>query len=143
MKNLLRLTIAFAFVVTLGAQAAVTPQATATIAGKWDVVNPNRPGFNSLDITADGKAVSGSFGGEAVRGEIAGSNVTFATPDTWLQWTDHSLGADDMKVSAATVSFATLKEDGTLSGRTDVFLRGYGQQAIKYWKWTATRAKAK
>ena len=143
MKNLLRLTMACAFVVTLGAQATVTPQAAATIAGKWDVVNPNRPAFNSLDITVDGKAVRGTWGGDSVRGEIAGVNLTFATPDTWLEWTDNSLGSDDMRASAATVSFATLNLDGTLSGRTDVFLRGYGRQAIKQWKWTATRAKAK
>lgn len=42
-----------------------------------------------------------------------------------------------------TIATAKVTDAGTLTGWTDVYIRGYGPQAIKRLTWTAVRIPAK
>lgn len=140
MKHALAL-IAIALVVTgVSAQSAQPAQpASGTIAGKWTMKIGTGLESSVLDIALNDRAVSGTLDHLAAVGEFVDGKLTMASPASWVAWRDGSIGADG--VPNMTVSFATLKDDGTLSGWTDVFLTGYGREPIKRKSWTATRVK--
>ena len=65
--------------------------------------------------------------------------MAFALPESWHAYQAQSLGAEDAKEMYMTVSFAKLRDDGTLEGHSDIFIRGYGNTVIKTTNWTAQR----
>ena len=144
----MRSVMTLAAVVVLGAvvsaQTVTKPSsASLSVSGTWTVSMVNRAEPVVLDIKVNGSAISGTFAGSAVEGEVADGKLTWADPTSWAAWRAGTIGSNDGAVMYPTVVFASLKEDGTLSGWTDVFIRGYGPQAIKRLSWTATRSKSK
>src|SRR5262249_6844772 len=111
--------------------------------GTWRITCDECPGALLLELKYDGAAIGGKLNTKAVKGHIQNKgtkpSVAFALPESWQAYQAQSLGAEDAKEMYMTVSFATLREDGTLSGHSDIFIRGYGNTVIKTTNWTAQR----
>jgi hypothetical protein len=117
------------------------PQASATVAGKWNVTFPGRPGVLALEIKLDGngKTVAGTFGDQPVDGQFVDGKLTFASRADWVSWREQALARADAGDKMTTVNFATVKDENTLAGASEVFIQGY--QSIRRSPWTATRVK--
>jgi hypothetical protein len=124
----------------LSAQSPSTMTA-ATPSGAWQVNFDHRQNEPlKLDLAIDGRSVRGSYGGMEMQGEFVNGELTFATPETWRGFLKTAeLGSEWQKEMYATVNYARPRPDGTLSGRSDVYIRGYGPQVIKFVTWTASR----
>jgi len=128
----------------LAAQSSVqSSTASQMVAGTWTVSVVNRSNPVILDLKLEGATVTGVFGGSRVQGEFKDRSLTFADPASWTAWLAGTIGRDTAPDMYQTVAFARLNESGTLSGWSDVFIRGYGPQAIKRVAWTATRSSGK
>ena len=144
MKTVLTLAVSFVLAGGLAAQSVTTPPATP--AGKWSVTFPNRQGPLAFDLKIDGAAVSGTWDGKPIQGEIANGVATFAAPDDWSLWKSGAWGpsVDQMYL---TVQKATLKADGTMSGTTYTYVNAWrdhpGEGVVKTWSWSGTRVAAK
>ena len=144
MKSLL--TIATALILSAGLSAqpkTTTNQQAEKFAGTWRITCDECPGALLLELKFDGATIGGKLSTKAVKGHIENKgstpSVAFALPESWQAYKEQALGAEDAKDMYMTVSFATLREDGTLSGHSDVFIRGYGNTVIKTTNWTARR----
>lgn len=116
-----------------------TTGTSAALTGTWTVTRVNSSEPLQLVLTADGSTVKGTFGGSAVVGEFKDGRVTFADATSWTAWRDGTIGSETGSMYPV-LNAGMLKDDGTLSGWSDVFIRGYGPQAIKRLPWTATRS---
>jgi hypothetical protein len=96
-----------------------------------------------LELSTDGSAVKGVFDGSAIVGEFRDGQVAFGSETSWAAWRDGTIGSDDAPVMYPTIATAKVSESGALTGWTDVYIRGYGPQAIKRLSWTAVRTPAK
>lgn len=134
------LTVALALALTAGTsvRAARAPLPPATVEGSWAVSFADGRAL-ALDLKVDGEKVTGRFAGSSIEGEFKDRTLTCADPVNWAAWRSGTIGGDDAPVMYPTVVSATLKDNGTLSGWTDVFIRGYGPQPIKRMGWTAAR----
>jgi len=142
MKHALTVALVLAWAGVMSAQSAPSSElTTATAAGKWIVSRGAGTEPIVLDIAVNDKKVTGTFDGGSIIGEFMDGKLTCADSSSWVAWREGTIGGDDAPTMYPTVAFATLKQDGTLAGWTDVFIRGYGPQAIKRISWTATRAK--
>ncbi|MGE5834147.1 MAG: hypothetical protein ACM4AI_06685 [Acidobacteriota bacterium] len=128
---------------TLLAQSGQPAQnAPMAVSGKWNMTFVSPPGARSiLDVKLEAKVLTGTLGGQPIQGEFVDGRIVFAVPDSWRVWRDQSIGNDDAKDMYTLVHFASLNDADTLAGWTDVFIRGYGPQAIKRMSWTAQRVK--
>jgi hypothetical protein len=117
--------------------------ATNPLAGTWSVSLANRTEPVRLELSTDGSNVKGVFDGSAIVGEFNDGQVTFGSETSWAAWRDGTIGSDDAPVMYPTIATAKVSESGALTGWTDVYIRGYGPQAIKRLSWTAVRTPAK
>jgi hypothetical protein len=125
--------------------SAQSPSAmsAATPAGAWRVNLDHRQNEPlMLELTIDGKSVRGSYAGTEIQGEFVNGELNFATPETWRVLKSSELGSASQKEMYATVNYATSRPDGILAGRSDVYIRGYGPQVIKFMTWTASRRQS-
>lgn len=138
-------TSAVATVLFAGAMIHASGQAPATnaLAGTWSVALANRTEPVRLELSTDGSAVKGVFDGSAIVGELKDGQVTFGSATSWTAWRAGTIGDDDAAVMYPTIATAKVSEAGGLTGWTDVYIRGYGPQAIKRLPWTAVRTPAK
>ena len=124
----------------LAGQAQTVPVSPA---GKWSVVFANSNQTQTAELKINGSQVTGTFYGSAVRGDFSNGRLTFAAPAVWKEWQEYVLGTDEQAEQNEFVSFATINPDGSMTGYTDHFLRGYGPVGIKRWSWKASRPTAK
>ena len=140
-------TIAIALILSAGLSAqpkkTTTNQQAEKFVGTWKITCDECPGALLLDLTFDGAKIGGKLNTKAVQGHIESNgrtpSVAFALPESWRAYQTQALGAEDAKAMYMTVSFATLRDDGTLEGHSDIFIRGYGNTVIKTTNWTARR----
>jgi hypothetical protein len=123
--------------------AAGQAPATNALTGTWSVSMANRAEPVRLELSTDGSAVKGVFDGSAIVGEFRDGQVAFGSETSWAAWRDGTIGSDDAPVMYPTIATAKVSESGALTGWTDVYIRGYGPQAIKRLSWTAVRTPAK
>jgi hypothetical protein len=137
------LTIATVILLTAGLSAQpkkVNPQQVQKLAGTWRMTCDTCSSPLVLELAIDGTCILGKLDSRAVMGHIAqDGSVVFALPQSWQAYKEQSLGANDAKEMYSAVNFVTLRQDGTLEGHSDVFIRGYGSTAIKRLEWTARR----
>jgi len=132
---------AVVMLLTVPVLAAQVPPAPSAPAGTWTVVWANTPDQKQpLELAIDAtKLVTGTFNGYVIRGEFANGRLVFASPEVWQLRQNQVLGTDDQPAMNAVVNFATLNPDGSMTGYTDNYLRGYGPVGIKRWSWKASR----
>lgn len=140
MRNRLLVSAAAVLVVAplLAGQAQTVPGSPA---GKWSVSFANSPNQTQpAELKINGTQVTGTFHGSAIRGDFSNGRLTFASPEVWKEWQDYVLGTDEQAERNEFVSFATINPDGSMTGYTDHYLRGYGPVGIKRWSWKASRS---
>ena len=136
--------IAVAMLVVAPLLAGQVPTPPATPAGKWSVVWANSPNqIQTAELKINGTQVIGTFYGSAIRGDFSNGRLTFASPEVWKEWQEYVIGTDEQAAQNEFVNFATINPDGSMTGYTDHFLRGYGPVGIKRWSWKASRSTAK
>ena len=140
------LTIATALILSAGLSAqpkTTTHQQAERFVGTWRITCEECPGALLLELKYDGARIGGKLNTKAVQGHVESkgraASVAFALPESWQAYQAQSLGAEDAKEMYMTVSFAKLRDDGTLEGHSDIFIRGYGNTVIKTTNWTAQR----
>jgi hypothetical protein len=145
MKAVLTIATAFMFSVGLSGQPKTTTphQQAERFVGTWRITCEECPGSLLLELKFDGARIGGRMNTRAVQGHIESkgrrASVAFALPESWQAYQAQRLGAEDAKGIYMTVSFAELRDDGTLEGHSDSFVRGYGNTVIKTTNWTAQR----
>ena len=137
------LTIAGVLILTAGLSAQpkkTTHQLAEQLVGTWRVTCESCSSPLLLELRLEGTKIVGKLNSRPVIGHIDKNGaVAFALPESWQAYRDQSIGSDAAKEMYSTVSFATVRQDGTLEGETQVFVRGYGGTAIKGNSWTARR----
>jgi hypothetical protein len=138
-------TAAVAAVVFAGALAHGAGQAPAAnaVAGMWSVTVANRTEPLRLQLIIEGSTVRGAFDGSAIVGEFKNGQLTFGGAASYAAWRAGTIGGEDAPMMYPTIATAKVSETGQLKGWTDVYIRGYGPQAIKRSTWTAVRTSAK
>jgi len=97
-----------------------------------------------LELTTDGSNLKGVFDGSAIVGEFKNGQLTFGSAASWAAFRAGTIGNnDETALMYPTIATAKVTDAGTLTGWTDVYIRGYGPQAIKRLTWTAVRIPAK
>lgn len=144
MKAVLTIAIALILSAGLSAQPKTTlHQQAERFVGTWRITCDECPGSLLLELKYDGARIGGKLNTKAVQGHVENkgraASVAFALPESWQAYQAQSLGAEDAKEMYMTVSFAKLRDDGTLEGHSDIFIRGYGNTVIKTTNWTAQR----
>ena len=121
--------------------AAQAPSTTVVPSGTWTVVWANSPNqTQTAELKIIGTLVTGTFYGSVIRGDFSNGRLTFASPEVWKEWQEYVIGTDEQAEQNEFVNFATVNPDGSLTGYTDHFLRGYGPVGIKRWSWKASRS---
>jgi hypothetical protein len=137
------LTIAAVLLLTTGLSAQpkkIIPQPAEKFAGTWRLTCDSCSSPLVLELTITGNKIGGKLNSRAVMGHIdKDGKVVFALAESYQAYQEQSLGADDSKEMYSALNFATLRQDGTLEGRSEVFVRGYGATKIKETTWTAKR----
>lgn len=137
------LTIAGVLILTAGLSAQpkkTTNQLAEQLVGTWRVTCESCSSPLLLELRLEGTKIVGKLNSRPVVGHIDKNGaVAFALPESWQAYRDQSIGSEAAKEMYATVSFATVRQDGTLEGETQVYVRGYGGTAIKGNSWTARR----
>ena len=141
MKVLLTLASVLLLTAGLSAQPKKTvPQPAEKFAGTWRLTCETCSTPLVLELTIRGNKIGGRLNSRMVLGHIdKDGSVVFALPQSYQAYKEQSLGAEDSKEMYSAVNFATLRQDGTLEGRSEVFIRGYGATKIKETTWTAKR----
>ena len=137
------LTIATVLILSAGLSAQpkkTTHQLAAQLVGTWRITCESCSSPLLLELRVEGTRLVGKLNSRTVLGHVDKNGaVAFALPESWQAYRDQSIGSEGAKEMYATVSFATVRQDGTLEGETQVFVRGYGGTAIKGNSWTARR----
>jgi hypothetical protein len=123
--------------------AGQSPATSSAVTGTWRVTMVNRAEPLKLELSVDGSSVTGTFDGSAVVGEYKNGQLVFAGAASFAAWRAGTIGGDDAPVMYPTVVTARINEAGSLTGWTDVYIRGYGPQPIKRMTWTAVRVPSK
>lgn len=127
----------------VGQDRSAVPQslesARVSFAGVWSVAMVNRAEPVSLTLKVDGQNVSGQFNGSTIVGELKDGKLTFGDAQSFAAWRNGTIGDDNSPQMYPGLGSAAITPDGSLTGYSDVYIRGYGPQPIKRATWTAVR----
>ena len=142
----MKFVLTIAGVLILAAGLSAQPKKTThqlaveQLVGTWRITCESCSSPLLLELRVEGTKIIGKLNSRTVLGHVDKNGaVAFALPESWQAYSDQSLGSEAAKEMYSTVSFATVRNDGTLEGETQVFVRGYGGTAIKGNSWTARR----
>jgi len=122
-----------------GVRLATQAPTQSGVAGTWVVSMVNRAEPFSLNLKVDGQNVTGQFSGSAIVGEFRDGTLTFGSAESFAAWRNGTIGDDNSPQMYPGITSASVKPDGSLTGWSDVYIRGYGPQPIKRTTWTAVR----
>jgi hypothetical protein len=119
-------------------------QSVSPFAGRWTVTISHLPDTrHSLAFNESPAGFHATEPGQTYRAVVSDRTVTYASDETWkiLNSPNGRFGTDDQVEMYATVYRATIQDDGTLKGFSEVYIRGYGAKPIKRVDWTAIRER--
>jgi hypothetical protein len=111
---------------------------TDLLSGEWVVTVANYRETVRLTLKVVESAVSGSYRGAPIIGEVKNGQVVFASPKNWAEYRAGKLSGENASDEYSTVYFARLNETGVLAGTADVYLPGTA--IVQTMTWSARRA---
>jgi len=112
---------------------------TDPLTGEWVVTVANYRETVRLTLKIVESAVSGSYRGTPIVGEVKNGQVAFASPKNWAEYRAGKLKGEHASDEYSTVYFARLNKTGDLAGTAEVHIPGTA--IVQKMTWSARRAQ--